>query len=372
MNFDDEYYIKVYVRDTLTMLRLPWQGRFIWWEILRKVDRFGQLELGGGDAADAISQICRCPRELALEGLAQIGRLERPIFTVSADGVLLIHRFVEAQSARKSPALRQRVYRQRQKAPNHISSTDQDASSPISNGTSTNGDTSHRASALQSVSPSSPTATIVTKRDESVTEHAVRVTDQIRSEIQRKFHARADVRPDAPAHTHTWLAHKVGSPLFFKDKVGEESSEKRITHEEVQRAMMSVWNAWLSGWLAYNVSEGSIPPRLEHRQRRAIARRLAAGDAVEMLIFAVSGVWLSPWHVENKQYSLASVLHDSSSVAKFADIYRQSIAKIAGSNGKSAEWQPPDEPKDRVSAEQIARLLAQLDMVGGGAKEPEQ
>jgi hypothetical protein len=39
MDYANERYVRLYTRDTTTVKLLGWQGRLVWWSLLRKLDR---------------------------------------------------------------------------------------------------------------------------------------------------------------------------------------------------------------------------------------------------------------------------------------------------------------------------------------------
>ena len=55
MDWSDERYAKIYTRDTLTWLSLPWEGRCLLPLLIRKVDGAGILETGNLDPAEAVA-----------------------------------------------------------------------------------------------------------------------------------------------------------------------------------------------------------------------------------------------------------------------------------------------------------------------------
>lgn len=96
MNFDDERWVKYYVRDTPTYLSWTWQTRAVHAALLRKLDRDGRIEwpprLGLAPLASAllipnVDVICDALDELALSGTIVVDRdagwLEMPAFAAA-------------------------------------------------------------------------------------------------------------------------------------------------------------------------------------------------------------------------------------------------------------------------------------------------
>ncbi len=103
MRFEDERYVRIYTRDTITWLALTWQARALLMFILRKADRAGVIELGRGGER-GLAALVGMPLEVvnkALPELVSDGCVEQ----VGTN--IVIPKFIEAQEATKSPAQRQ-------------------------------------------------------------------------------------------------------------------------------------------------------------------------------------------------------------------------------------------------------------------------
>lgn len=111
MNWSDEPFVKVYTRDTGDLLAVGWEGRALWWEMIRKADRAGVLS----DAADPVvlAELVRMPVEVVKPALEKIQRRE---MVRVADNDLVIENFMAAQEARKSDRQRQAESRARRRA----------------------------------------------------------------------------------------------------------------------------------------------------------------------------------------------------------------------------------------------------------------
>lgn len=114
MNFEDESYVRLYTRKTLTSKRLGWQGRTVLWHLLCEADRAGIIEVGEGDLVEALTDLLvDVPEEVISTA---IPRLESQGVTRRHGNKLLIVRFIEAQEAKRSDAARAREYRDRRRA----------------------------------------------------------------------------------------------------------------------------------------------------------------------------------------------------------------------------------------------------------------
>lgn len=111
MNWEDERYVRLYVRDTVTWKLMGWQARCLLPLLLRKVDRVGCLNLDGA-GAEGIAALVDIPLEVADPGFRAL--MARGVVEVR-DGVLIFPRFLEAQEAKHSDKARQAESRGRKR-----------------------------------------------------------------------------------------------------------------------------------------------------------------------------------------------------------------------------------------------------------------
>jgi hypothetical protein len=111
MKWEDERYVKLYVRDTPEFLGMSWQARCLLHELLRKVDRAGTMKVGSYGVR-GIAIALRAPVE-EIEG--PVGELvaQGRLVWKEAEGQYLIPNFVAAQNTRQSSAARKRRERER-------------------------------------------------------------------------------------------------------------------------------------------------------------------------------------------------------------------------------------------------------------------
>lgn len=113
MNWGDERYVKLYVRDTYTWRKWPWQARALLGPFLKALNGAGFVDLGNDEPAEALAMMVLIPVEVvrpALEAWLADGTVERV-----AHG-LLMPKFLEAQEATKTPAQKKRDQRDRDRA----------------------------------------------------------------------------------------------------------------------------------------------------------------------------------------------------------------------------------------------------------------
>ena len=110
MNWADERYVRLYTRDTNDLIAIGWEGRFTFYELLRKVDRSGVLDTGGD--LDVTADLLRVPADVFRTALP---RLEQRGMVHLTDRAIVIPRFLDAQEARASGRLRARAFRERRR-----------------------------------------------------------------------------------------------------------------------------------------------------------------------------------------------------------------------------------------------------------------
>lgn len=113
MDFANEEYRRLYVRDTITWKRLGWAGQNVLTQILRKMDRSGVLELGGMEPAEAVALVTGGPVDEIETGLGRLLHLE---VLKRAGDALVWPRFLEAQTVNKSDRQRQRESRDKRRS----------------------------------------------------------------------------------------------------------------------------------------------------------------------------------------------------------------------------------------------------------------
>lgn len=113
MDWENERYIRYYLRDTVTYLTWPWEAQALIGPLLRKLDRRGRLNIGEHDLIDAVWSIYpKWPREVIEVGL---GAMLKCKTLVHEGQTLRAPNFRPAQEAKKSDALRKREQRERER-----------------------------------------------------------------------------------------------------------------------------------------------------------------------------------------------------------------------------------------------------------------
>jgi hypothetical protein len=111
LNYEDEPYVRLYTRRTATNRRLGWEGRAIMHEMLYEFDRAGVFEVGG-DAVEAIALVTMLPVKVIKVGLERLIKTG----TWELRGTAVVWpRYLEAQTAKRSDAVRAAEYRARRR-----------------------------------------------------------------------------------------------------------------------------------------------------------------------------------------------------------------------------------------------------------------
>lgn len=132
MDWENERYVRVYVRDSADDMILTWEARALWHELLRKFDRSGVLDMGK-HGLRALAALVRMPVDVVTDAAAQLeadGRIE-----INAEtGRVVAPNFIEAQEAKQSDKLRQAESRARRREVSRNVTECHDSSQPVTTG----------------------------------------------------------------------------------------------------------------------------------------------------------------------------------------------------------------------------------------------
>jgi hypothetical protein len=121
MDWSNERYVRLYVRDTTSWRRLGWDGQCMLMHLLRRADRSGALEIDGLEPWEAAMLQTGAPEDVARRGVEAMLR----VGVVEVRGALLVFpNYLAAQECTKSDALRAREYRERRAAGNFVTNRD--------------------------------------------------------------------------------------------------------------------------------------------------------------------------------------------------------------------------------------------------------
>lgn len=123
MDWSNERYVRLYTRDTETVLLQSWQARAVFREMLRKCDRAGVIECRTGPRGLAV--VLNMPPEVVVE---QLPTLLADGSVATCEGGYVLPNFIEAQEAPQSDKQRAKESRERRRdrarSPAHVTKRD--------------------------------------------------------------------------------------------------------------------------------------------------------------------------------------------------------------------------------------------------------
>lgn len=303
MRWIDERFVRLYTRDTTTWKLLPWQSKALLPLLLRKLDRTGIVDLGD-DGFDGIAALTDMPLELVTAAMPDL--LRRRVFVLAGRELVMPH-FIEAQEAVASPKLRAELHRERVKTRNETlqSVTKRDDSSryETDDNAASRGITPIRAEPSSAVPdpdqrnvgfaspapvgadvctsvldepgtfPTAPRPKALTAEKPSVAKLAAEVTEK---------DSLAPSLPKGPAEDRT-------VPMFDAAIVAPVAKKPSVAKlaEEVSARVFAVY-------LAARTKAGrkGKAPRLNDKDRKLVAGRLAEGSTEEELCASARGIWI--------------------------------------------------------------------------------
>lgn len=179
MDWENEDWVKLYTRDTADLLAIGPEGRLVWYEMLRKVDRAGVIDTAGD--LEILPELLRVPIPMFEVGWARI--VARNMVEIRPTAIL-IPNFDDAQRSRQSDAQRQKASRERRRA-------------------------RVRAQELQAGTPS------VTNCDESESQNVTGASQSVTSRVERV--ERLDVSREDPHPRHPGEQVKGDDPNADED-----------------------------------------------------------------------------------------------------------------------------------------------------------
>ncbi len=111
MDWENEPYVRLYIRDTADLLAIGWEGRAVLSEVMRKCSRAGVLDIVD---PDVLADLLRMPRDIVAIGVGRL--LERGTFKpgwLNKKPCIVLPNFLAAQEASQSDRQRKKEQRQR-------------------------------------------------------------------------------------------------------------------------------------------------------------------------------------------------------------------------------------------------------------------
>jgi hypothetical protein len=318
-DWQDERWVKLYVRDEPEWLVLPWWARGLFDEILKRVDPAGLMRLGKA-GRKAIAASLSSPWDEQLADAVQLLIDDGAIRLLDCDTLLSVPNFVEAQEAKQSDKARQQKRRIRQQAMGSVTPCD---------GSVTESDQEPRnttqAATLHDTPNTTPNVTLcdttVTPRDASVTPRipsVTRVTDSVtRCHVEkRREEKRDDLDPAAPVPS--------SAPPT------EPGPRARAVKETDPAQVFVHWQAVL------------MPGAKKTTERiNRIKARLKEGFTVEQLCQAIDGAANDDWLMGRDPKSRPGGYRDLKTVLRDAAQVERLIQVAAEVPAEDFEWTEP-------------------------------
>jgi hypothetical protein len=148
VDWENESYVRLYVRDTTTWRRMGWNAQCVLMHLLRRVDRSGRLELEGLPPWEIVALHTGAPSDVAKEGIERLLFLE--VATLDMDA-LFLPTFTRAQTAKRADRLRQRESRDRRRTSQDVTDTHDTGSRLVTGGHDESSDVTSDGVASRSV-----------------------------------------------------------------------------------------------------------------------------------------------------------------------------------------------------------------------------
>lgn len=301
MNFEDESYVRLYIRDTNTWLRLGFEGQAVLMFLLRKLDRAGVLD-GIEDLFPDVALFAGVPLELVKLGLPRL--LDRGVL-VSDGGRLVMPNYVHAQNCSKSDRARQLESRAKRAS---VTNRDQ----PSQNVTERHDSLENVTKCHSYLSVAKPSQT----QDAPLSAGAARPSlfaDSSKTEAPRAEPANQNddcLRPQTRGEPGAASdgSTVVAVPSEHPGASTEHRVKKAKVKVEADPEVLQVFEHWRKSH-----------PRalLDVPRAKAVRRQLDAGRTVDYLCKAVDGYHASAWHTENAQTDLELICRDAKHVERF-------------------------------------------------------
>jgi hypothetical protein len=251
MDWTNERYVRLYVRDTKTWCLLGWEGQSVLALLMRKMDRAGVLD-DVRTAEDIVVVLQNgMPIEVARTGLARL--IERDVLEATEAG-LVAPNFMEAQEAVQSDAHRAREYRARRRDAVRSDSS-QNVTESTTSVTKRDEGVTRRHAPSQSVTLAVPSLAVPSRTKDPPCSPP---KGEQRKPAKRKHRLPEDWEPKAG---HQAKASELGLGLRLE-------VEKFRDHHMAKGTLMVDWDRAFFTWLrnAVEFNRGHAPQRRSHTE----------------------------------------------------------------------------------------------------------
>lgn len=278
MNFDDERFVKIFTRDTVTWKLLGWEGRCVLLMLLRKVDRAGCVDLGSG--IEGLALLLDLPDDVTERGLAAC--LRRGCVTQLYQ-IAVVPNFVRAQDSRQTDRVRQAESRARRRDSGLVSQTVTD----------TNEHVTKRDEVSQPVTRSHTMSHDVTPRLEQTrpdqNQYSLVDLEPAQPELALVPQQAADVSPKPAKPTEAQVRDRVARALYAELVAARRSviASARLSPDSAPKP------AGLAGLLA-SLGQGYTPEQIRHAIKLKVAEVRADPEQARWFV----ATWFRPSNIE--------------------------------------------------------------------------
>lgn len=250
MNWEDEHYVRIYLRDTPTWLLWPWEARCVFPLVMRKLDRAGVMDIGDEDLYETIAVMINVPVEVVKPGLDAI--IKKKTFNFK-NKQLSCPNYIAAQEATSSDRARAALSRKR-RADKARAGIDQEgeseateASQNVTDNHKTNGNVTKRDNGSPSSAVAGSIPKNVTKRDGTITKR------DKPSQNERERHAPPSAR-HAMLNLTSLTRESTGKEIASSKGAGKPAARgarprSNSSEKEEKDNLEIVWQIWKNAGL---------------------------------------------------------------------------------------------------------------------------
>jgi len=282
VDWSNERYVRLCIRDTTSWKRLGWDGQCMLMALLRKVDRSGSMDLDGLEPWEGAMLHTGAPEDMARRGVEAMLRIE----VIAVRGTRLVFpNFIAAQECTKSDVLRSRESRERRADEKKAAQASQEVTQPS-----------------QEVTQPSQEVTQPSQVDQDRPSASRGVTPYCAVPCCAVPSLEEDSSPSAPA-----VPSEAAGLVLELDQASEADRRKAAKRDPVFDHWVKVMDKVASRTL------------LTSDRRKKLKAMRAEGYTDEQLCQAIDGCRLSEWHMgknpNGQAYNdLVTILRDGAAV----------------------------------------------------------
>lgn len=243
MNWEDEFYVRIYIRDTPTWLLWSWEAKCIFPLIMRKLDRAGVMDIGDENLYETVSIVINVPVEVVKPGLDAIIKKKTFVFKnkqLSCPNYIPAQEATSSDRARAALSRRRRADKARAGIDQEPESDAEKASQNVTDCHKTNGIVTKRDNDTSTAVVADSIPQNVTKRDGTVTKRdKVSQNERIRHAPPGARHAMLNLTNLTGESTGKEIATSKGAGKRVANRA--RSNFKKEKEEEVLEIIWGIW-----------------------------------------------------------------------------------------------------------------------------------